>query len=677
MTSNSEHFTRRALLSAAAISGSLGSASAQGVLPSNSPQACGDMPSPRDWGANGRGNNDDTDAWQKAIDEVRHNPAYPHMGDGVLRSYVRAPAGIYVITRSLDFTTDGSLQGLGIRGDGQLQTVIHGELTEAYPVLDMTGMSGAQLHDFQIRTPAKSLAICNVLLAMDPNNHFHNRYPLLRNLLLQMDVSAPNGQAALVAAASDLAMLENVICDGPVGAIMGWRLPMRARSVLRNVPGSSSINLNTDGLKTLACTGYPIRITSGTGKGQIRTITTFDEHNQTATVSPPWSVAPGANSVFEISAVRSKFRLAQATYDQTNYWIRDCQFIGRKGFVFTGGIAINFDDVYFASAPVPAEERSIFLIADQDPAESPGPMFIHARGIRTENQTVEPECYAITTAQPGVSLDISGELAAIPLNGLAASGAVLHNVGSGSFSVVKIDGHSSIIPLFKYTGDILSLWSTYRTDTPGELSGSIGLAIVDWGNRSRDPLWNTFLARKANTALTPGNLRFGTIPTIKLKAANASLPAGLTVWIDPPQQEIPYRASSGIKTVFIAEIPENLLSADDRKPGLRAEFGGRLFGSGQLSLNLRQNERVNNLFKNVSVNASVPFALTMSLTGGKDRLDAAAGRLETGTSSMLFALDLSSGPNAVNLSQRFEVTLEVESDSDNPLRVLTRSFSLS
>ena len=159
-------------------------------------------PSPMDFGANGRGDADDTDAWQRAIDAVRANAAYPPHGSTAPAGFVWAPAGRYTITRSLDFTTDGSHQGLGIWGEGQLQTMIQAELREAHPALDMTGMSGAQLRSFQIRGSARSRASCAVLLAMDPANHFHNRYPSLRDIWLELATDAPSAVAALVVAAT-------------------------------------------------------------------------------------------------------------------------------------------------------------------------------------------------------------------------------------------------------------------------------------------------------------------------------------------------------------------------------------------------------------------------------------------------------------------------------------------
>ena len=171
---------------------------------------------------------------------MRDNAAYPPRDSAVPAGFVWAPAGRYTITRSLDFTTDGSHEGLGIQGEGQLQTWLQAELREARPALDMTGMSGAQLRSFQIRASADSRASCALLLAMDPRNHFHNRYPSLRDLWLELATDAPDAVAALVVAASDLAMLDNVVCTGPIGAAMGWRLPARVRFALVQAAGATA-----------------------------------------------------------------------------------------------------------------------------------------------------------------------------------------------------------------------------------------------------------------------------------------------------------------------------------------------------------------------------------------------------------------------------------------------------
>lgn len=629
-----------------------------------------DVPSPRDWGANGRGNNDDTDAWQRAIDEVRRNPTYPRLGPGPTHAYVRAPAGVYVITRSLDFTTDGSLQGLGIRGDGQLQTVIQAELNEVYPALDMTGMSGAQLDGFQIRASSSSKLICNLLLAMDPNNHFHNRYPALRNLLLQIDQRAVSACAGLVIAASDLAMLDNVICDAPIGAIMGWRLPKLHRG--RSRQGSDQATIRIDAgtyASTSSCDGFPIRIVSGAGKGQIRTITNYNEATNTATVNPPWETRPDGTSVYEISRVRSKYRLAQAHYDQTNYWIRNCQFIGRKGFVFTGGVAINFDDSYFACAQGGDADRSAFFIEDQDVQESPGPMRIHARGIRTENQTMEPQCYAITTAQSDVTLDISGELDVIPLgDATLASGAVLHNVGSGSFGSIKIDGQSPIVPLFSYDGNISSLWSTFRADFPGKVSGSIGLAVVDWGNHTRDSVWTQFLSEKATLALTPDGISIGTRSLVRLANVALSVPLGLPIVVSLIGREIAHRGATGIQGSHTFSVAGNLLSGTPHRRILRVEFGGLTNHDGHLWLYIRQKKPG---FEKLLVDCEFKreTALVAHINVSCAPVGFVAGSLMMGGTVVPFASKLPKGDPSIDFTEGFSLEFDLESAQSAPIAI--------
>lgn len=584
-------------------------------------------PSPSDWGANGRGTNDDTDAWQKAIDAVRGNAAYPPRHAGSPAGIVWAPAGRYTITRSLDFTTDGALEGLGIWGEGQLQTFINAELTEAFPALDMTGMSGAHLRSFQIRGSKTSKASCALLLAMDPRNSFHNRYPSVRDVWLELATDG-SAVAALVVAASDLAMLDNVVCSGPIGATMGWRLPARLRFTLPGEAPEASIRVDQGlGLQAGDLVGYPIRITAGRGKGQIRSIVAFDPGARLATIDRAWSPAPDRTSNVEISAVKSRYRLAQASYDQTNYWIRNCQFVGRRGFVLTGGVAINFDDSYFAIVGRDATPRSVISIAEQDQAEDQGPLTFHARGIRTENQSDDHHCHAITTAQPNVMLDVSGELTVSPATDpTRTSGAVLHNIAPGGFDCVSISGIAGGgARLFDCTGDLSSLWSTFRADTPGRLDGRIGFAVVDWRNRAADPQWTEFLLERAQFSLSPAGLLLGSDAKVVRPGWDRSIGTSQPIVVQLPVSLPHYEGGSGLRPCRVDDVPAAMLDGSGGKRQLHCQLYGRVSGE-VFALRLRQDAEVTLVTVNLADGGS-SFAIDYILEVARDGGLTAAGTL--------------------------------------------------
>ena len=600
-----------------------------------------------DWGANGRGSNDDTDAWQKAIDEVRNNAAYPPGETGRRPAgIVWAPAGRYTITRSLDFTTGGSLQGLGIWGEGQLQTFIQAELTEAVPALDMAGLSGAHLRALQIRGSKTSRASCAVLLAMNPRNTFHNRYPSLRDVWLELAADAPGAVAALVVAASDLAMLDNVVCSGPIGAVMGWRLPARCRVPIGDHAIADGFDLTGgDGLHPSDFVGYPVRITSGHGRGQIRQIAAFDPASRRVTIDRAWSPVPDASSTVEIGAVRSRYRLAQAGYDQTNYWIRNCQFVGKRAFVFTGGVAINVDDSYFAIVGDDAAPRRIISIEAQDRGEDQGPLTVHARGIRTENQSDEHRCYAITTAQPNVMLDISGELTVSPANDPTRStGAILSNVAPGGFDCVKISGIAvGGAPMFDCSGDLFSLWSSFRADSPGRLDGRIGLAVADWRNGAADRQWTEFLLAHARVSLTPAGLLLGGDARVARSGWSPATPAGLPAIVVLAAAMPHYVGGSGLQASRIDHVPAGLIDGGISKARLHVQFYGHISAT-RIAVRIHQDTDMMLLAVPVPGGDS-SFAVTIVIEVGGDRRVSAGGTitLASGASPLFATLPLDPG----------------------------------
>lgn len=630
-------------------------------------------PSPMDFGANGRGTNDDTDAWQKAIDAVRGNAAYPPRDAGQPAGIVWAPAGRYTVTRSLDFTTDGSLEGLGIWGEGQLQTFIHAELTEPLPALDMTGMSAAQLRNLQIRGSKGSKASCAVLLAMDPRNRFHNRYPSLRDVWLELATDSPSAVAALVVAASDLAMLDNVVCSGPIGAVMGWRLPARLCFPARLPAPATGIDLRDHAdLHAAELVGYPVRITSGRGKGQIRQISSFDPASGIASVDRAWDPLPDRSSTIELSAIRSRYRLPQAGYDQTNYWIRNCQFTGRRAFVFTGGVAINIDDSYFAVVAADAAPRSIINIEEQDAAEDQGPLTFHARGIRTENQSDEQRCYAITTAQPNVMLDVSGELTVSPASDPSrTSGAVLRNVAPGAFDCISISGIAvGGAPLFDLTGNLSSLWSSFRADSPGRLDGRIGFAVADWRNSAADAQWVGFLLDHAQLSLTPAGMLLGRGARVVRPGWDRSLATSLEVALDLPRTLPRYAAGSGLRPCRIDEIPAATLDASPGRRQLHVRFHGRVAGA-RFGIGLGQDAMAMLLMLNLPARGS-SFAAELILEVDDTGHIAGAGTITFADGATPFF-----ATTAVDPARRWSIECFVDSPAADPVQFGPSRFAVS
>lgn len=65
--------------------------------------------------------------------------------------------------------------------------------------------------------------------------------------------------------------------------------------VLASTPTDGSLDA-----RPAAYAGYVVRILSGTGAGQERILSAYDESTRTGTVRPDWSVAPDATSVYEV-----------------------------------------------------------------------------------------------------------------------------------------------------------------------------------------------------------------------------------------------------------------------------------------------------------------------------------------------------------------------------------------
>lgn len=79
----------------------------------------------KDYGATGNGTTDDTVAIQNCINAAAANP-------------VRVPAGTYVVTASLTYSTAVAAQGLRLLGDGMYQTIFDNRVASA-PMIDVDG----------------------------------------------------------------------------------------------------------------------------------------------------------------------------------------------------------------------------------------------------------------------------------------------------------------------------------------------------------------------------------------------------------------------------------------------------------------------------------------------------------------------------------------------------------
>lgn len=85
-------------------------------------------------------------------------------------------------------------------------------------------------------------------------------------------------------------------------------LPTRIynRRIIYNAKLSGTAQAGSASTITLAATapgdylGHRVRIDSGTGIGQMRTIKAYDSTTKVATVDPNWTVSPNATSVYRV-----------------------------------------------------------------------------------------------------------------------------------------------------------------------------------------------------------------------------------------------------------------------------------------------------------------------------------------------------------------------------------------
>ena len=116
----------------------------------------------KDFGATGDGTTDDTIAFQNAINYVKTHTAQNGGNEGA----VFIPCGNYLITKSLNCTNNNYVgNGYKIYGEASNQSIIHSKLTEAYPVFDFTGNTGAEITDLAIGQKSGCQATVGILFS--------------------------------------------------------------------------------------------------------------------------------------------------------------------------------------------------------------------------------------------------------------------------------------------------------------------------------------------------------------------------------------------------------------------------------------------------------------------------------------------------------------------------------
>lgn len=626
----------------------------------------------RQLGAAGDGTTDDTAAFLRAITLAKANLSYPGGGS---QAGIFMPPGNYLITSSLDATTTGGVQGLVMEGSGQLQSQIVGTLADgAYPVLDCTGVSRLQLRNFQVRAGASSLASCCLLLAQATVNTFHNRQADLENLLLTLDAGATNGVNALIVQNADISSFTNVTADG--GAAMGWRLPSQRQNVAQ-AGSTTTITLDTGASVTNNFyTGYPIRITSGTGAGQISHITNYVGSTKVATAA--FSVAPDNTSNFEISAIKSKYQAIQSAYDQTNYWNESCAYFGGYGLMFTGGVGLGLANTYLSRSRIGDANKAALLIPPQDAAESPGAMYITGTNLRTENQTTDAESYAIVTAQSDVSLSISGSLDVIDTNSDAPTGTVLLTTGAGGFQDLALFGITAQAPLFNVTGDIQSLTGAFRADTPGTVSGVVDLVDFSWGNPAHDAVWNTFLGTTA-AHNAQGRSGFQVPPVTAVLPGVTSAPfSTLGLALEYNATNTPYTGGSGQGTAYSWVCPAGLITG--RSP-IRRKWSLVIRGVAT------QTTTIQPFIRQSSTSIVQQLTGAISITGGRnytlnvllDNLTTAKGVYAVGElilDGVVHQFVVSAMFGSLDPAAPFELDLDVNSAMNDPINVASNDVEV-
>lgn len=164
--------------------------------------------------AKGDGLSDDTAACQAAINTAK-----------AAGKSLFWPAGTYLITKSLDCTfADNPSANFIMFGEGKQRSIILGNLSERFPIIDYTGNSRGELRDLQVTSRrATSQASAAFLSAKPALGGSRGNTVTVRDCILSVPQS---GNAAAIVGAvfynTDLSKLINSECYGPGGATMGF-----------------------------------------------------------------------------------------------------------------------------------------------------------------------------------------------------------------------------------------------------------------------------------------------------------------------------------------------------------------------------------------------------------------------------------------------------------------------
>ena len=156
------------------------------------------------------------------------------------------PNGTYKTTQSLNATfASNSAQGnqsFCIEGESELGTVIDGQLTEQYPILDMSGASYACLKNLTITTNSSSTsqATTALLIAKGTSDGVGTGNGVTLDHVLANVATSGNSYAAAGAVIynSDLPQLTNVGISGPIGLSIGWNKPSTVTSKFQTLPSA-------------------------------------------------------------------------------------------------------------------------------------------------------------------------------------------------------------------------------------------------------------------------------------------------------------------------------------------------------------------------------------------------------------------------------------------------------
>lgn len=456
----------------------------------------------RDFGGVGDGVTNNDAAIAAALAKVYANLAY-HGAGAKSQSGLWFPPGQWLFHTSINCTTiNGAQLGVTIAGAGKLQTVLMGELTDGpYPALDVTGMYNVRLRDFQLACSSTSLASIGILIAQATGDTFVTYYPLVDNVLVEMNVTSPNYVGGLVVQNGDLAVIRESYINGHT--FMGQYLPI-SHAGTAQAGSSGTITLDSGASATnSAYDGLSVTLIHGTGVGQTTRITAYVGSTKVATVSPHWTTAPDSTSVFRVWQVASKYQVIPGTPDQTIYNLNNSSFVGPCGLVLCQAFGISMTGAVYVAANPALDSRISAIYAEVSNPYTTNPLKIFGHELFTENQTTGSNAYAISTENSSTHIDIHGYLN-WQNQGATATGASLRDVGTGAYSSIALWGEDNSGVLFHLTNSCPgTLMGQYRTNAPGTVNHFAAI-YFDWVNSGEDAAWIAALSSVAPFGMLRG-----------------------------------------------------------------------------------------------------------------------------------------------------------------------------